>query len=105
MPTFYRIVKSDPPAETDFLSDRERGRPQPSNPADLVLWDGLSMFDNEHAARSVARRYPIIGGFIAVVDIPPDGPFRHESTLRAGHHTVWGNAATLMTHVRSVVPA
>jgi hypothetical protein len=48
---------------------------------------------------------PALGGFIAAVDLPERGPIRYERTLRSsGHHTVWGDAALLLSRVVSVVP-
>ena len=100
MPTLHRIVLTAPPTVTDFLSDKERGRPQPTEQELLRLWDGLSMYATEAQARRKARGVPALGAFIATVDIPEDGSVRYERTLKSsGHHTVWGDAARLLERV------
>jgi hypothetical protein len=103
MPTFYRIVKTNPPTVEDFISDRDRGRPPPRNPAMMDLWFGLSMFDSEAAARQTAIRYPLIGEFIAAVEIQETDPIRVErTTQRSGHFTAWGEAALLLRRATTV---
>ena len=106
MPTFYRVVRSNPPTEADFLSDRERGRPEPADVRLLRLMDGLSVFDSEDRARGKAVRYPSLGSFIAALDIPAgDDRFRFERTTTSrGHYTLWGDPATLQRLVTLVVP-
>jgi hypothetical protein len=102
--TFYRIVKSDPPTEAEFLSDRARGRPLPADPALRRLHDGLSVYASLVQARRKAKAFPLLGGLIAVVRLPDGSPVAYERTLQSsGHHTLWGEAATLLGYVEAVV--
>jgi hypothetical protein len=104
MATFYRIVRTDPPTVTDFLTDRQAGR-QPPSPHLLRLWDGRSVFDTEDTAREVAMRFPVIGSYIATLDIIEGGAISAERTLRRpGHYTLWGDAAAILERVVSIVP-
>jgi hypothetical protein len=105
VPSFYRIVLTDPPTLYDFQSNKERGRALPTDLDERRLWEGLSVYATESQARRKARGMPALGGFIAAVDLPERGPIRYERTLRSsGHHTVWGDAALLLSRVVSVVP-
>jgi hypothetical protein len=104
MPTFFRVVQSDPPTLADFNSDEARGLSKPV-PAELArMWDGLSVMDSEERARRLARRFGL-GNFIAAVRVEEGGPIRYERTLhRRGHHTLWGDPAAMLERVQSVVP-
>ena len=94
-----------PPALQDFLSDRARGRPVPRDPELRRLHDGLSVYSTLAQARRKARAFPVLGRFIAVVRRPADASITAERTIpgSAGHHTLWGDAETLLDCVESVV--
>ena len=67
------------------------------------LWFGLSVFADEAAARETAMRYPLLGGFIAAIEILETDPVRAERTTRAsGHFTLWGDAGLLLRRVIAV---
>jgi hypothetical protein len=108
--TFFRIVRNDPPTRRDFLSNQaRRGDPRPDLPPYLRrLWDGLSVHATEEASRRQAKENPYLGSFIAEVRIPDEHPasVRWERTIprNAEHHTLWGEADTLLTWVVRVVP-
>ena len=105
MPTFYRIVRTDPPAESDFLSYAALGLPAPDDPGLRRVFDGISVFDTEERARRRARATLALGRFIAAVEIATGDPIRAERTLRrSGHHTLWGDPVALLERVASVVP-
>ena len=108
IPTFYRIVRADPPDARDFLPAQVLGRPAPRG-ADahlLALWsDGVSMFDTVERARMMARLYPRLGAFIARLEIETDDPhINSEKTLGPGHVTLRGAPETMLERVRSVQP-
>lgn len=64
------------------------------------------MMDTPERARTLQRRFPRLGTYIAVLDILRDGSFRIERTLREpGHHTVWGDPERLLGVVIAVLPA
>lgn len=97
MPTFYRIVQSNPPTRADFVSDRERGRPQPRSTEFLRLWDDFSVMASVEAAQAGALAFPSLGSFIATVNVPDEGSVRYEHpTKRPGRHTIWGNPDVLL---------
>lgn len=106
MPMLHRIVLANPPAEHDFLSDRTRGKPRPTDPNLEPYWHGLSAYATEAQARKKARRVPMLGTAIAVLDLPDDDPsIRFERSLKSsGHYTVWGDPSVLLSRVQSVVP-
>lgn len=103
--SFYRIVKSDPPTLTDFLSDRAKGRPPAVEPARRRLHDGLSVYATLAQARRKARAFPMLGRYVAVLRVLDETPLRYERTIASsgGHHTVWGEPETLLECVEAVV--
>jgi hypothetical protein len=106
VPTFYRIVLTDPPTRHDFLSDKDRGKPKPHDPELALLWEGLSVMDTFERAAKVALRFPTNGGYISAVDVPDDGSVIYRRTLRRqGHHTIWADAELLLKRVAWTRPA
>ena len=104
MATFHRIVRSNPPTIVDFLSDRERGKPPPPDPALRYLWDGISVYRTEAQARNKARRFPALGMFLARLEIPEGELVEIERTLSSrGHHTLWGEPAYFLSRVVRVL--
>lgn len=70
-----------------------------------AVWDGLSMTDTRERAGILQRRFPQLGAYIAVLDIPMDGQILVERTLReTGHHTVWGDPGGLLRCIVAVTP-
>ena len=105
MPTFYRVVKTSPPTERDFLWHLALGR-RIRNPTPAVLRDaaGVSVTLTTDGARSLVEDFPQMGSFIAAVEIEEDGPIGYEQTgLYPEHYTLWGEPADLLARVRSVV--
>jgi hypothetical protein len=104
VPTFYRIVRNNPPTLDDFLSDKDAGKPEPSDPEKRRLWEGRSVYNTEIQARKKARNVPILGNFIAAVEVIEPGPISYErTTMSSGHHTLWGDARILLEQVHRVV--
>jgi hypothetical protein len=103
--TYWRIVRADPPTEGDFLSNAARGRrPPDADPETIRLWNGLSAYGSEDAARRTARAFPRIGTFLAAVGIEDGDPVRFEKTLGFEHYTLWGDATLLPSRVQSISP-
>lgn len=99
---FYRIVQTDPPELTDFMSNAAKGkRPRRSTPAVLRLWDGISVYDTLRQARITAQTFPHLGRHIAILHVPDDGSVQFEQTLdpAKGHYTLWGTPALLRSFV------
>jgi hypothetical protein len=98
--TFFKIVHSESPTLSDFLSNVARGRSFPSDPEQVRLWDGISVYDSRAQARRRARKAPFLGGFIAELRVPEETSIRYERTTRSrGHYTLWGDPATLLACV------
>jgi len=103
---FYRIVKTDPPALDDFITNASLGRPVPDDPALAEVWDGVSVQSTLNQARRKRRVSPALGRYIAILRLPTDGSVRYKRTLGAGgHHTIWADPAHLLAAVVSVLPA
>ena len=104
--TFYRIVLTDPPTLTDFLSNSELGRfPKNPDPETLRLWQGISAYDTEERARATAKKYRRLGRFIVELRIAEDGSIQYERTTSShGHYTLWGDPALLLACVTRLVP-
>jgi hypothetical protein len=74
--------------------------PEPPEPR---LWDGVSLYDSREAAIRQARRFPMLGLFVAAIRLPGDESIRIEKTLRDRHHyALWGDADGLLTCVVEV---
>lgn len=104
---FYRIVKNDPPSLTDFTSSAALGRPVArENPEVVRLHSGISVFATLRQATNHSRQWPVLGEFIATLDIPLGSRILAERTThRRGHHTLWGSPNDLLAHVIAVAPA
>ena|GEM_PF-2333761 len=87
----YRLLGRDRPRAADFRSNRDKGRP-PMAHETALLRCGVSMFANEAAARSRARRAPV---FVAAVTLEPGRGFSLAKTAGSGHYTVWGEPEAL----------
>ena len=101
--TLWRIVRTNPPSEADFLSNEAKGlRPRDEDAETLHLWSGISVFTTLTQARRMARRVPSLG--VAELHIPDDPGVHVERTLGRGHYTLWGDADRLLISVVRVVP-
>jgi hypothetical protein len=105
VPVFYRVVKSNPPTERDFLSVKALGRRlRHDTPQNRRIWDGVSVTATEDAARFLVEQYPQMGRYIATLEVPEHGPIRYEQTTNdPDHYTLWASAAVLLDRVVSVV--
>jgi hypothetical protein len=107
MPTFYRVVRTNPPTEADFASHRARGVPlQHDTPEHRRSWEGVSVTSTLDAARGLAATFPRLGTFIAVLDLQEGGPVLFEQTLGSPtHYDLWGEPRAMLAAVVAVVPA
>jgi hypothetical protein len=88
----YRILRSERPTEDDFKSKLHLGIPCPvPDPEVQQRWTGLSLFGSEEQARRVVRRLPMLGSYIAALDIPPGAGMRAEPTTGPGRYTLGGD--------------
>jgi hypothetical protein len=106
VPTFYRILKTNPPTEADFLSYAALGRPLRRDTPELRRsWEGVSTYDTLDAARAIVANAPRIGRFIAELEIGEDGPVAFEqSGADPSHFDLFGTAADMLSAVRRVLP-
>jgi hypothetical protein len=105
MPTFYRVVRHDPPTVVDFVSPLALGRSlRDPDPERRRLWNGVSANATLRQASSRARDYPALGRYVARLDIPQGAAVRWERTLprSRGHYTLWAEPAVLLSHVTVV---
>lgn len=100
--SFYRVVATNPPTRSDFLSHRDLGVPL-RDPNDRELWEGVSVQATEQQARRRAR-LPGFGPYIAEIVVPDGGTISWRRTGRqAGHHTLWGDPDELLLRVSRVI--
>ena len=104
--TFYRVVRTNPPTRTDFLSNDAKGRePRDRDPEILRLWDGLSVYDSATRARQQARRYRGMGRFIAALTIDDGDTIRLEKTMDdPRHYTLWGSPEAVLALMTGIEP-
>jgi len=88
--TFYRIVLTDPPTLADFLSAGARGKaPLEDDPERARLHQGISVYATAAQARRKSRASPVLGRYVAALEIPDGGPIHWERTTPSqGHHTL-----------------
>jgi len=87
----YRLAQSNPPGLEDFTSKAQLQIPCPVPDPDIRRrWTGLSLFETEAQARRIAKRLPMLGSFIAALDLPvePGGPV--ERAASPGHFVLSG---------------
>lgn len=101
--TFYRVVKSMPPTERDFMSNAAKGLP-PRGPelSHPELHTGISVFSDIEIIRGIMRQTRL-RGLIAKLVVPERAPVRMEKTLGRGHYTVWAAPSLLLRFVERVV--
>ena len=88
----FRILPGAQPTEDDFKSKLHLGIACPvTDPEVQRRWTGLSVFGSEEQARRVVRRLPMLGSFIAELNIPPVAGMRAEPTPGPGHYTLGGD--------------
>lgn len=88
---FHRIVKSDPPDLSDFMSNAAQGKQltdQTPDPLTTRMWDGLSVFDSEEGARQKAIAIPRLGRFIVTLPVLDQPGILWQRTGKGGHCTI-----------------
>jgi hypothetical protein len=99
----YRVVQTDSPTASDFMSNAALDRPLlDPTPEKRRLWSGLSFWATAAQARRSARRFRNQGDDLALVAIEVDGPIQVEKTRGPGHFTVWALPHALLDRVVSV---
>jgi hypothetical protein len=103
--TFYRIVRTSPPHETDFQSALALGKPAPRDEANRRLASGISVYATESQARRKVRTSPMLGSYIARLEVPEETVQIERTLTSAGHHTLWAEPEVLLACVTTVMRA
>ena len=103
--SFYRIAKSYPPGDEEYLSLQERKGDPPADASAEVKrsWSALSAFDSEEGARRVAKKRPRLGSLIVRYDIPDGAGITWEKTLGPGHYDLRGDKDELKRYLTDFV--
>jgi hypothetical protein len=103
---FYRLVRSTPASFVDVLSKSALGEPlREDTPENRRLWQGISVYATEAQARRKGRASPMLGRYIARIELPDDSPIVSErTTTSGGHHTLWGDPWLILAAITHVVP-
>lgn len=95
--TFYRVTKTNPPTERDYvtLAERKGDPPETLTEEARASWYAFSAYDTIDGARNQALQVRGIGRFIWRYDIPEDAGIRWAQTLFPGHYDLWGDKDVL----------
>lgn len=106
---FFRIVRTIPPTEGDFLSYEALGLPllAGATEAERRIWSGVSVYSTQAQARQ-AFKMTLFTGYAGVARLllPSDEGLCWERTPIGGrgHHTIWAPADRLVAYVQESVP-
>jgi hypothetical protein len=102
---FFRLVGSRTPTLADVLSKSALGEPlRVDTPENRRLCQGISVYATEAQARRKGRASPMLGAYIARIELPDDGPIESErTTTSSGHHTLWGDPLIILAAITDVV--
>lgn len=103
--TTYRIVKTDRPYDPalldSFKSNYElRRKPRRAEISFTPMHMGISVYLRPERAHATARAFPMIGEYVARVELEPEMGVAFALTAEPGHLTLW--ARPLQT-IRGVV--
>ncbi|MGA7704535.1 MAG: hypothetical protein WB998_06525 [Solirubrobacteraceae bacterium] len=68
-----------------------------------VIHMGLSVFSTRAAARAMALKWPMIGTFVAELNLGPEHGFCVADTGQRGHFTLWGRPLQLLDSIADIV--
>lgn len=83
---WFRLVHSNPPAESDFRTYFEQDKRPEANPC---LRCGLSCFSSREAAEALMERFPKIGEFVAHGELSSTEGVVQQTGNDEAHHTWW----------------
>jgi hypothetical protein len=104
----YRIVRGadrSAPAVLDSLrSHYERGAPPRGYERRLAaIHMGLSVFSEAAAAKAMVLKWPMIGLFVAELELEPGSGFCLADTGQPGHWTLWGRPLQLLSSIADIL--
>src|SRR4051812_2795209 len=102
---FYRLVRSTPASFVDVLSKSALGEPlRDDTPENRRLWQGISVYATEAQARRKGRASPMLGRYIARIELSDDSPILSErTTASSGHHTLWGDPSIILAAITLIL--
>lgn len=102
---FYRVTKTNPPTDKDYVTRYERlGEPPEDISEELrESYKAHTAFDTVEGARDQARQVPGIGKYIFRYDIPEDAKLIWKQTLGPGHYDIWGDKEELKRYLTGYV--
>jgi hypothetical protein len=100
----YRIVRTDVGESSEFVdsfrSHYELGAPpRRLERRSAIIHMGLSTYRSRSQAAGTARRFPIIGAYLARLRLVPGRGFNFADTAHPGHVSVWGDPLALAASV------
>lgn len=106
MAIFYRVVKTNPPTERDFLSYKALGRPLSADTPELRRsWEGVSVRSTFASTQNLVRRFPRTGSFVAQLSIEDGSAVRVEKTGNdPTHYDLYGEPRDMLAAVIAVRP-
>jgi hypothetical protein len=104
----FRIVKTDNIDDLElvnsFKSHYEIGRmPRGGAVRPAILHMGISVYLRPEDARETARKWPVIGAFVALLQLTSGQGFNIAETGHPGHRTVWGDPFKLRNTLVDIV--
>jgi hypothetical protein len=103
----FRVVRSNPPTDGDFMSHRELGRrlPRRADTALIRAWDGVSTLTTLELAGEYARSARL-GEWIAELEVPDEVEADEGAVRKLGRHVdLYGaTAAQLRGYVVQIHP-
>jgi len=102
--TFFRIVGSYPPTESDFYSYEQLGiSVARTNARTLRLQQGVSFYATLERAVRQAQQYPHLGSYIAIMEIDNERVTVEQSGRDPAHYTIWAEPLALLDTVTATV--
>jgi hypothetical protein len=108
----FRIVKvatpDDPDLPLSFRSHHAEGlEPRRQQTQHAALHTAISCWRSGESAARLAKRFPKLGSYVAVVDLEAGHGFNYlnpEDEIDPEHLTIWGDSAALAAAVADIVP-
>ncbi len=89
----FRLVRTDPPASKDFLSQRQENPAKVFSGVSECLVCGISVFADKHDAAAKAQKLPSLKNRKICRVTLTSGAGRIQPTFQPSHHTWWPLAA------------
>jgi hypothetical protein len=102
--TYFRIVSSNPPTESDFYSYERLGITTTRSTAHILRRrQGVSVYSSLERATRQAKQYPNLGSFIAVMEIDDERTAIEQTGREPEHFTIWAEPSELLQTITAIV--